>query len=88
MVRVSDRGPGIPPGERERVFEPFYRPRSESPDVGHAELGLSIARRLAELQGGRLTYTARDGGGSVFELVLPAVEANEQIAVEEELIGG
>jgi two-component system sensor histidine kinase KdpD len=71
-IRVADRGPGIPIAERERIFEPFYRPRSESPDVGHAGLGLSIARRLAELQGGRLDYEPRVGGGSVFTLVLPA----------------
>lgn len=81
-IRVADRGPGIPVAERERVFEPFYRPRSESPDVGHAGLGLSIARRLAELQGGRLNYEPRAGGGSVFELVLPAVETSEPIMVE------
>ena len=51
-IRIADRGPGIPVAERDRIFEPFYRPKSESPDVGHAGLGLSIARRLAELQAG------------------------------------
>jgi two-component system sensor histidine kinase KdpD len=82
-IRVADRGPGIPAGERERIFEPFYRPRSESPDVGHAGLGLSIARRLAELQGGRLTYEPRFGGGSVFTLTLPAAETTEPAATLE-----
>ena len=82
-IRVADRGPGIPIAERERIFEPFYRPRSESPDVGHAGLGLSIARRLAELQGGRLHYEPRAGGGSVFTLVLPAAEMTEPAAVLE-----
>jgi len=76
-IRVADRGPGIPVAERERIFEPFYRPKSESPDVGHAGLGLSIAKRLAELQGGRLTFEPRFGGGSVFTLHLPAAEAPE-----------
>jgi two-component system sensor histidine kinase KdpD len=73
-IRVSDRGPGVPLAERDRIFEPFYRPRSEAPDAGHAGLGLSIAKRLAELQGGTLDYTARDEGGSVFTLRLPAAE--------------
>jgi two-component system, OmpR family, sensor histidine kinase KdpD len=80
-IRVADRGPGIPPAERERIFEPFYRPRSESPDVGHAGLGLSIARRLAELQGGRLAYMPRFGGGSVFELLLPAADAADPASI-------
>ena len=77
VIRVEDRGPGVIAAERDRIFEPFYRPKSESPDIGHAGLGLSIARRLAELQGGRLTYTPRLGGGSVFELLLPAADAIE-----------
>lgn len=80
-IRVADRGPGIPAAERERIFEPFYRPRSESPDVGHAGLGLSIARRLAELQGGRLAYAPRFGGGSIFELFLPAADAADPASV-------
>ncbi len=82
-IRVADRGPGIPTAERERIFEPFYRPRSESPDVGHAGLGLSIAKRLAELQGGGLTFEPRFGGGSVFTFVLPAAEASEPASAIE-----
>jgi two-component system sensor histidine kinase KdpD len=79
-ISVSDAGPGVPMAERERIFEPFYRPRSDTPDVGHAGLGLSIARRLAELQGGTVTYTPRLGGGSVFTLRLPAAEVLEAAA--------
>jgi K+-sensing histidine kinase KdpD len=73
-ISVSDRGPGVAPAERERIFEAFYRPSSAEPDTGHAGLGLSIARRLAELQQGTVEYSARDGGGSVFTLRLPAVD--------------
>jgi len=69
---VADRGPGIPVAERDRIFEPFYRPPGAPADVGGSGLGLAIARRLAELQGGTLEYTARPGGGSVFALRLPA----------------
>ena len=72
-ISVADRGPGVPVAERERIFEPFYRPERSTPDAGSAGLGLSIALRLAMAQGGTLTYEDRVGGGSVFTLGLPAV---------------
>jgi K+-sensing histidine kinase KdpD len=74
VFRVADHGSGIPASERARVFTPFYRPVGRTADAGSAGLGLSIARRLAEAQGGTLTYTERNGGGAVFELRLPAAE--------------
>jgi len=52
VFRVSDRGPGVPEGERERIFEPFYRPPGVPADIGGSGLGLTIARGLAEAQGG------------------------------------
>jgi two-component system sensor histidine kinase KdpD len=73
VFRVSDRGTGIPPTERDRIFTPFYSPAGRTADAGSAGLGLSIARRLAEAQHGTLGYTDRNGGGAVFELRLPAV---------------
>lgn len=72
-ISVADRGPGVPAAERERIFEPFYRPERSTPDAGSAGLGLSIALRLANAQGGTLEYSDRSGGGSVFTLRLPAV---------------
>ncbi|HTI63787.1 MAG TPA: ATP-binding protein [Gemmatimonadaceae bacterium] len=74
---VADRGPGVPLGERERIFEPFYRRSSGAPDVGGAGLGLSIARGIAEAQGGSVTLRDRDGSGSVFTLRVPAIDAGE-----------
>ena len=53
-VRVTDDGPGVPPEARERVFEKFARLESGSKSPG-AGLGLSIARKLAQLHGGNLT---------------------------------
>jgi two-component system sensor histidine kinase KdpD len=74
VFAVSDRGPGVPAGERARIFEPFYRPPGTSPDAGGAGLGLSIARGIAVAQGGSLELTDRDGGGSVFTLRVPLYE--------------
>ncbi|MGZ8411275.1 MAG: ATP-binding protein [Gemmatirosa sp.] len=73
-LAVLDRGPGVPPAERDRIFEAFYRPAGTPPDVRGTGLGLSIARGLAEAQGGTLRYAPREGGGSVFSLRLPAAE--------------
>ena len=72
VLTVEDRGPGVPESERERIFEPFHSSRHLSGRNSGAGLGLSIARQLAEVQGGSLTYAARAGGGSVFALRLPA----------------
>ncbi len=80
---VADRGPGIAPETRERIFEPFVRVAnaSASPDARSATagagLGLAIARGLAEAQGGSLAYAPRDGGGSVFTLRLPAADVGD-----------
>jgi two-component system sensor histidine kinase KdpD len=73
-IHVSDRGPGVPAEGVPRLFEPFQRPNGSQPDAGGAGLGLSIARRVAEAQKGRLVYAAREGGGSVFTLYLPALD--------------
>jgi signal transduction histidine kinase len=71
-IVVSDQGPGVPESERERIFEPFYRPQGhrEGRDGG-VGLGLSLVRQIAEHHGGGARCTARDGGGSRFEINLP-----------------
>ena len=71
-IQVMDRGPGVAERERERIFEPFYRPPGVLPDIRGHGLGLSIARGLAEAQGGTLRYDDRPGGGAVFTLALRA----------------
>jgi signal transduction histidine kinase len=72
VVRIHDRGPGIPEAELERVFEPFYRLEgSRSRDTGGTGLGLSIARQIARAHGGTLTLNNLNGGGLEAELVLP-----------------
>ncbi|HEU4722935.1 MAG TPA: ATP-binding protein [Gemmatimonadaceae bacterium] len=81
-ITVTDRGPGVPPGEEKRIFEPFYRPPGQ-PDTGGAGLGLSIARRMAEAQGGTVCYEPGAGGGSIFTLRLPAAGVGDGAADEE-----
>jgi two-component system sensor histidine kinase KdpD len=71
-IDVMDRGAGVAAGERDRIFEPFYRPPGVPPDVRGHGLGLSIARGLAEAEGASVRYSPRPGGGSVFTLELPA----------------
>jgi PAS domain S-box-containing protein len=68
VVDVTDHGPGIEPGDLERIFDDFVQ--VGEPGVGTG-LGLPIARRLAELQGGSLEARSLAGQGSTFRLVLP-----------------
>ena len=82
VLSVADRGTGVPAAERERIFDAFYRPPSATPDTGHAGLGLSIARSLADVQGGSVTYEDRDGGGSVFVLRLPAADVDDMGVID------
>lgn len=80
-LSVADRGPGIDPAEGDRIFEPFYRSPEAARRTSGAGLGLAIARRLTEAQGGRLTHAERPGGGSVFTMRLPAAALAEPIFV-------
>ncbi|MHB8839511.1 MAG: GAF domain-containing sensor histidine kinase, partial [Gemmatimonadaceae bacterium] len=84
-ISVLDRGPGVPAAERERIFEPFYRPAGTPSDAGGTGLGLSIARGLAEAQGGHLRFEPRDGGGScfVFELPSATIPDDDDDVIEE-----
>jgi signal transduction histidine kinase len=68
-VRVSDRGPGVPEDERERIFEPFHRAaRGSAP--GGVGLGLALVREIARLHGGEARCLPRPGGGTTFEIEL------------------
>ncbi len=69
---VRDEGLGIPPGERQRIFEKFYRlDPNLTRGVGGTGLGLYICRELVDRMGGRLSVTANDDGGSSFAMELP-----------------
>ena len=69
LVEVADQGPGIPPGEEGRIFEPFRRASSERrPGVG---LGLAICRAIIQAHGGRIWVENRPRGGASFKFTLP-----------------
>ena len=70
-IKVSDTGPGIPAGMRERIFEPFVKAESRELSGSGIGLGLSISRHLAALHFGSLTLEAASGKGTTFLLRLP-----------------
>jgi two-component system sensor histidine kinase KdpD len=80
LVRVIDHGPGIAPGETERIFEPFQR-GSRTGEVRGAGLGLAIARGFAEANGGRVWAESREGQGATFVLALPLAAAATEARV-------
>jgi two-component system sensor histidine kinase KdpD len=72
LIRVVDRGPGVPEAERERIFEPFHTGAGRA---GGAGLGLAIARGFAAANGGRLWVESHEGQGATFTLALPTEAA-------------
>lgn len=75
-IDVCDRGPGISPEHRTRVFERFYRvDPGRSRAAGGTGLGLSIVKHLSEAMGGSVGVDPREGGGSIFWVCLPDAEA-------------
>jgi len=71
LLRVEDNGPGVPPAERERVFERFHRVLGSGVQEG-AGLGLAIVREIAQSHGGRVWLLAGDGDrGTRVDVVLP-----------------
>jgi two-component system sensor histidine kinase KdpD len=73
-VCVDDNGPGLPPGDLERLFAKFHRGRDES-SVGGAGLGLAICRVIVTAHGGKIRADQRPGGGARFTFTLPVSQA-------------
>ena len=71
VVRVSDQGPGVPPEERERIFEPFYRLHGVSERDGGVGLGLALVRSIATRHNGSVSCEGKAGGGAMFVLTIP-----------------
>jgi K+-sensing histidine kinase KdpD len=76
-IRVVDRGPGVPHGELERIFEPFYQGPDSRPHEGSG-LGLAIVRGLVEVNGGRVWAESMPGQGTTFVIELPLEAVAEQ----------
>jgi signal transduction histidine kinase len=74
VVMVQDTGVGIPAEDVERIFAMFHQAHPASTSPGGSGLGLTIAKKLVELQGGRMWVTSQPGQGSVFGFALPAAE--------------
>ena len=72
VLAVSDRGPGVPEAERERIFEPFYRAQGAAETAGGVGLGLALVRSIVHQHGGSVQCLPREGGGSVFRVTLPS----------------
>ena len=73
LVAVADRGPGLPVGEEERIFEKFYQVSPGS--ARGAGLGLTICRSIIEAHGGRIWAANRPEGGAVFSFTIPLAES-------------
>ena len=71
-VEVRDHGPGVSEGEREKIFEPFYRLAGSAESGRGSGLGLSLVRQIARSHGGNAQCLAAAGGGSAFRVLLPA----------------
>ncbi|MGO9785743.1 MAG: DUF4118 domain-containing protein [Stellaceae bacterium] len=80
VVRVEDEGPGIPPGDLERIFDKFYRVHAQDRQRAGTGLGLAICRGFVEAMGGTITAGNRSKGGGVFTIRIPIEE--EQSAME------
>ncbi len=71
VLEVRDHGPGVPEGERERIFEPFYRLAATRESGRGSGLGLALVREIAQRHGGEAVCLAAEGGGSRFRIDLP-----------------
>ncbi len=70
-LTVSDTGVGIPPEDKKKIFDRFYRAEKSRSAKGHFGLGLSIASEIVRLHHGTISVSDRSGGGSVFTVMLP-----------------
>ncbi len=71
LIKVNDRGPGVPESQRERIFEPFYRLPGASEREGGVGLGLALVKSISQRHGGTVRCEGRPGGGASFVVELP-----------------
>jgi two-component system, OmpR family, sensor histidine kinase KdpD len=84
-IRVTDNGPGLPPGSEDKIFDKFFRGSMVAPDgrrgVG---LGLAICRAIVEALGGQISARNRSQGGAEFIVSLPRDEPPPEVVIEPE----
>ena len=85
IAYVADRGPGIPRGEEETIFQKFYRGGAGGGGIG---LGLTICRGIVTAHGGKIWAENRPGGGAVFRLTLPITGTPPELVPEEAIPEG
>jgi two-component system sensor histidine kinase HydH len=66
VIEVSDKGPGVPAEDREKIFEPFFTKKTRG-----TGLGLAVARRVVEAHGGTISVGDAPGGGALFRVEIP-----------------
>jgi two-component system sensor histidine kinase KdpD len=77
-IEVADEGPGIPPGDLDRVFDKFYRAQAQDRRRAGTGLGLAICRGFIEAQGGRIdAQNRRERSGAVLTIRIPVPQAAE-----------
>jgi signal transduction histidine kinase len=81
QIRVADHGPGIPPDEQRRIFDPFFRGRGAVEDQVHGTgLGLNLVKSIIEAHGGSIRVASEPAKGTEFTIRLPAAPAEFQHA--------
>jgi signal transduction histidine kinase len=79
-MSVSDEGSGIPPAEQKRIFDPFYQSPYNNEVRRGTGIGLTIAKRLVEMHGGRIAVVSDEGIGSTFWVTMPlAADRGEKV---------
>ena len=71
-LKVQDKGDGIPKTDRDRIFEPFYRPSGKSEAAGGWGLGLALVKQIADAHGATARYEGQEDGGAGFVIEFPA----------------
>ena len=88
VLRVADRGPGIPPEERKRVFEPLYRIAGGANPHRGTGMGLYIVAEIVRKAGGSARALEREGGGTVLEVRLPKSDMSSEAGAREGTFDG